>query len=152
FDLGRAEEALHLVERAESAQSVVAPAWRSPTPRFVLGYLRVEQGRIEEGREHLEAIARAHPQHPGAFGDHMTYIAQCVLAECDLLDGRPQAARERLEPLLQRARDETNKRAFQMLTWLALAHLELGDEAQAEAMVVEGMWRMKADVGGTALN
>jgi hypothetical protein len=65
------------------------------------------------------------------------------LAERDLLQGQPAAARARLVPLLGGPRaDETDVAVLVLLAW---AQLELGELAEAEQVVAEAIARMRAD-------
>jgi tetratricopeptide (TPR) repeat protein len=69
--------------------------------------------------------------------------AQTLLAELDLLEGRPEAARDRLIPLLDRVSLEELD-VTQLLPTLAWAHLELGNVATAREVVKQAIRRARA--------
>ena len=70
-------------------------------------------------------------------------FAHCALAERELMDGKPEEARIRLEPLLAgaeyRASDMT-----EVLALLGWAYLELGEERQSEALAAASVIRASA--------
>lgn len=70
-------------------------------------------------------------------------LAHCVLAERELLDGQPEAARVRLEPLLAGGeyRDADISGVLALLGW---AHLQLGDERQGRTLIAAGVMRASA--------
>jgi ATP/maltotriose-dependent transcriptional regulator MalT len=70
--------------------------------------------------------------------------AQHVLAERDLLQGHPDAARTRLVPLLDRpgAEEFFVSRFLPVLAW---AYLELGEMAEAGQVVAQAIRRLRAD-------
>jgi tetratricopeptide (TPR) repeat protein len=70
--------------------------------------------------------------------------AQSLLAERDLVEGRPEEARARLIPLLDRP-GMAERSATRLLPVLAWAHLDLGELAEAEQVVTEALRRMRAD-------
>ncbi|HVA88841.1 MAG TPA: AAA family ATPase [Chloroflexota bacterium] len=70
--------------------------------------------------------------------------ASTTLAEVDLLEGRPEAARDRLIPLLDRDGLEECD-VTTLLPVLALAYLELGDADQAAGEVARAMERARPE-------
>lgn len=64
--------------------------------------------------------------------------AQVELAEHDLLTGHPEAARARLEPLLDRPGLQESQVIF-LLPPLAQAHLELGELEWAATLIGQGV-------------
>jgi tetratricopeptide (TPR) repeat protein len=119
----------------------------SPYPLLDLGRLCLAEGAWEEAVGLLEescAIATR-------SGD-LTPVrwAQVELAEHDLLVGRPEVARARLEPLLDRPGLEEGQVIF-LLPPLAQAHLELGDVATAAALVAQAVQRARAQPNQRAL-
>jgi tetratricopeptide (TPR) repeat protein len=66
-----------------------------------------------------------------------------VLAERELLEGKPGAALARLKPLVERS-DPEELGIVRLLPYLAWAYLELGDEGRAEEVVLKGIERAKA--------
>src|SRR5262249_16761204 len=109
--------------------------------RFGMGWLLLAQGHREEAARLLDQeliAAESQPIRPMAVR-----WTQMVLAERDWLDGDPAAACGRLEPLLERSGfQETDVTRF--LPVLAWAHLELGEEARAEAITREAMARARS--------
>jgi tetratricopeptide (TPR) repeat protein/transcriptional regulator with XRE-family HTH domain len=100
---------------------------------LILGRLSLSQGHVEVAREQLgEAIALAE-RSGNIYG---LRAAHSALAELDLLEGRPDAARERLEPLLDRPGQQEGD-VTALLFLLAWAYTDLGDEAQAEAILAQ---------------
>jgi tetratricopeptide (TPR) repeat protein len=75
---------------------------------------------------------------------HMLRVASGMIAERDLLEGRPQAAHERLAPLL----DRPGMQEFQVhyvLPPLAWACLECGETERAQALAALSVTRAVAD-------
>jgi tetratricopeptide (TPR) repeat protein len=92
-----------------------------------MGELELAEGLLEQGRSHLEeALALAAPRER----IDIEYGAQRALAEHDLIQGRADLARERLETLLERSGGPAIY-SMTLLPWLALAYLELGIDGQA---------------------
>jgi tetratricopeptide (TPR) repeat protein len=95
-----------------------------------LGRLALAQGKGEEGRRHLEeglGLAQR-----GGMRDPARH-AQRILAEWDVLAGRPEAACARLEPLLAGAEETYTTWALRPV--LAWAQLEQGEVRRAEELV-----------------
>jgi predicted ATPase/DNA-binding XRE family transcriptional regulator len=109
------------------------------SPLLGLGELCLAQGQSEAAdRYFAEARSLAGPRWEvqGLLRTHL------LLAERDLLDGRPAAARARLEPLLDRlSRQEGVLTA--LLPLLAWALLELGEASQAEVVLAENQIRAR---------
>jgi hypothetical protein len=73
----------------------------------------------------------------------MLRFVQSLLAELDLLEGHPAAARARLIPLLDRARlDEAD--VTELLLTLAWTHLQLGDVMAAVDVAGQAVRRARA--------
>lgn len=110
------------------------------SPLLGLGELCLVQGQSKVAdRYFAEAMSLAGPRWEvqGLLRTHL------LLAERDLLDGRPAAARTRLEPLLNRlSRQEGALNA--LLPLLAWALLDLGEAAQAEVFLAENQARARA--------
>ncbi len=70
--------------------------------------------------------------------------AHGALAERDLLTRFPDAARAHLDPFLDGAGQQESD-VTKLLPLLAWAHMELGDEAQAEALVGQSLTRARAE-------
>ncbi len=134
-------------ERALALCRQIGPSHASPYPLLDLGRLCLVEGAWEEAVRYLEescAIARR-------SGD-ITPVrwAQVELAEHDLRVGRPEAARARLEPLLDRPGLEEGQVIF-LLPPLAQAHLELDAVEQAASLVEQGVQRARAQPNQRAL-
>jgi transcriptional regulator with XRE-family HTH domain len=114
------------VERAASLCRQVGTSAISGYPHMALGFICFGEGYWPAATEHLQqavtlAAARANPA---------LVIAQSVLAEIDLLEGRPDQARAPVDAILKRFPPEYADLAY-LLPKLAWAHLELGELAQA---------------------
>lgn len=97
----------------------------------------LDEGRLDEARSLAEEVlAAAEPR-----GDlQLTRQVQLVLAQLDLLEGRPEHARRRMEPLLDRP-DLEEFSVTQMLPTLAMAYLDSGDLGRAEAIADQAIHR-----------
>jgi tetratricopeptide (TPR) repeat protein len=113
----------------------------STYPELALGTLCLAEGQWEEANRHLVA-ATAH----AALADDMQGLrhAARALAELDILVGRPDAARARLEPLLDRPGLEEFDVTY-FLPVLAWAYLEAGDGAHAEQTIGQALRRARAE-------
>src|SRR5262249_26259793 len=125
------EESLRRSEELASANQLRPGLFaiaRSDFFHFGVGLLRqVEGARDEATRFFNEELARAASQTIRPMALRWT---QMTLAERDLLDGHPEEACARLEPLLDRGGcHETDVTRF--LPLLAWAYLKLGAEARA---------------------
>ncbi len=140
FFTGEWGQARRHMERAMILSRQIGPSWTSPYPLLDLGRLCLAEGAWDEAARHLdEGIAMA-----GRSGDLQALRSgQSVLAERDLLAGRPEAARARLAALLDRSGLEEQDVTF-LLPLLAWAHLELGDVATAEEVVTQATRRARA--------
>jgi transcriptional regulator with XRE-family HTH domain/tetratricopeptide (TPR) repeat protein len=106
---------------------------------IAVGLLSLVQGRENEPSALLRQLAGQAERRHDLQG---LRFAHSILAECDLLQTRPNAARARLEPLLDRSGLEEPEALF-VLAQLAWALLELGQEAPAEAMAVQSCERAR---------
>jgi tetratricopeptide (TPR) repeat protein/transcriptional regulator with XRE-family HTH domain len=105
-----------------------------------LGRLALAQGRVEEARGHL-AKCLGLAQRNGVLA--AVRQAQSLLAELEVVAGRPEAACERLDPLLAGPEEETYD-TWALRPVLAWAHLELGEEARAEALLGQALATSRA--------
>ena len=142
---GHAERAVKL---ARSASSGLAASYFQYADVFRrLGTIRAAMGAWEEAAPCLEesvALAEKIP-YPEAVRS-----GQGVLAERELLEGKPGAALARLEPLVQGS-DVGELGVVRQLPYLAWAYLDLGDEERAEDAVLEGIERARAQGHNLAL-
>ena len=122
---------LHLEQAAEMLRPL-GSSWYAAYPPLILGRLRLWQGEWEEASRLLgETVAIA------GLGEDRQALeqAQLGLAEIDLLEGRPEAALARLEPL---ASDEDATLPL-LLPVLALVHLDLREHDRAAEMAAEAV-------------
>jgi tetratricopeptide (TPR) repeat protein len=112
----------------------------SPYPLCGLGRLAQAEGRWEEASRYLgEAIALAQ----GSGSVEVLRVAHAELAERDLLEGRPEDARQRLQLLLDRqGQQEIQVTAF--LPLVAWAHAECGQKDEAKTLLVASIARATA--------
>jgi tetratricopeptide (TPR) repeat protein len=113
--------------------------WRAPL--LELGRLALAEGKWEEAAAYLTECSSmagrvAHPL--------IDRVAESLLAELDLLEGRPQAALARLLPLLDRHGMEERVVTMWLLPVLAWAYLELGDTEQASDVIGGALRRQRA--------
>jgi tetratricopeptide (TPR) repeat protein len=95
----------------------------------VRGALALAEGRRAEAAADLErAVERARREDAVLW----TTYAQLLLAERDILDGRPQEARRRVEPFLALRGKKDDFDIPRLLAVAAWAALEQGDEEQAQ--------------------
>jgi len=119
------------LERALALNEEVGPSWVTPYVHYGLGSLFFVEGDWPAAMQHLTRCIDAAERR----GDvHVRWAAKSLMAERDLLEGRPQAVRERLEPLLDSAGLEEAGVTL-LLAYLAQAHLAMGDAQKAEALI-----------------
>jgi transcriptional regulator with XRE-family HTH domain/tetratricopeptide (TPR) repeat protein len=137
FAAGAWADAQRDFERAAVIVREVGVAWVSPYAAAGRGILSLAQGRYGVAADELdEAVALAE-----LSGDMQALRwAQGALAERDLLDGRPDAATSRLEPLLDRPGQQEGVVTY-LLPLVAWAALDRGDEVQAAAVLDECLAR-----------
>jgi tetratricopeptide (TPR) repeat protein/transcriptional regulator with XRE-family HTH domain len=114
-------------ERAVILGREAGTPFASMFPLLYLGHLCLYQGAGDEAARHLEESS--------AIASRVGFLsplrrAEALLAEWELLTGRPEAARRRLMPLVDGVSVE-EPRVFPMLLMLARTHLELGETDQA---------------------
>jgi tetratricopeptide (TPR) repeat protein len=127
LQLGKWEEAGEHFRQAMDLAGSASASWDSAWPPAGLGALHMFQGNAEEAT-HLLEEASVMAERTGDL--QMLRIAQIYLAERDLLAGCPQAARNRLERLL----DLPGEGRVDVDIVLAQALLDLGNEVGAEAL------------------
>lgn len=141
YYIGNWDQARAGYEQAEAIASAVDTTMAFSLPKVGLGLLCLAQGQRETAATYLmEPLALAERVHDlQALG-----IGCGVLAECDLLEGHPKAARARLDPLLEYRWLAEYQQQY-VLPQLAWAFCELGDLARAQAIVAESVARARAD-------
>jgi tetratricopeptide (TPR) repeat protein len=127
------------LQRAEALRRQAALTW--PPLALSQGRLALAEGARDEAAQVLEDCATT-LERSGWL--ELLREAQSLLAELDLLEGRPEVARARLIPLLDRP-GVAEHSATRLLAVLAWAHLELGELAEAERVVSQAIMRMRAD-------
>jgi tetratricopeptide (TPR) repeat protein len=133
-----AESAVEIARSASSGST--APYFQYADVFRRLGMIRAAMGEREDAVALLEesvALAEGIP-YPEAVRS-----GQGLLAEQELLQGKPEAALARLEPLVERS-DPEELGIARLLSCLAWAYLELGDDDRAEKVVLEGIERARA--------
>lgn len=129
YYLGEWDHAKASIDRGAEVIRSVGSSWYSAYPPLQTARLQVAQGDWEEAARNLnECLAIAEP-----IGDIQALQgAHRLLGELDVLEGRPEEARARLEPLKngERLTDQIG-----LLATLAWAHLELGAVDQADEIV-----------------
>jgi tetratricopeptide (TPR) repeat protein len=107
--------------------------------------LPVLRGRLylAEGRPSDAARVIAEGLALGEPDAQTMYDAQSALAERELLSGRPEAARDRVLPLVKGANPQVPD-AVAVLPFLAWAHLELGEVERATSIVAEAIQLLRA--------
>ncbi len=135
--LGDWKQAFADFDRAHQSTAQLGVSWVSAYTSLGLGQFYLATGEPERATALLEesvTLARR-------SGDLQALRwAETSLAEHDLLEGRPGAARDRLEPLLDRPGLQEGLVTY-LLPYLAWACLELGDGAQAQLYLSECLQR-----------
>jgi tetratricopeptide (TPR) repeat protein/transcriptional regulator with XRE-family HTH domain len=121
----------HFEHAARTASEVGGRMWTLVYPLLNLGGLALAEGRREAGaRQVEEALVLAERDHDV----QALHNGHGILAERDLVEGHPDMALARLAPLLDQPIEEPPNMTW-FLALVAWAHVELGDEAQASALV-----------------
>jgi tetratricopeptide (TPR) repeat protein len=131
FALGDWQRALPDFERAATLVGSTGQFWYATYPAHGLGVLSLAQGREEEAAHYLtQALRLAQQNHD----QQALCWVEATLAERDLLSGRPEAARDRLAPLLDSPglMVSYSRESLSLLPW---AYLELGEVDQAQALL-----------------
>lgn len=141
FLAGRWDEAREALGRAVAVSSASEGCWGSAYALLGMGQLLLAEGRRDEAARYLsDAIALAAPG-----GDLQALRwASGLYAELDLLQGHPDVALARLQPLLDRPGLEEYDVTV-ALPILALAHLRAGDMARAADIVAQAVRRARPE-------
>src|SRR5258708_2187623 len=131
YYLGDWRRARDIRERARAVFQQLDMALLSSYPPLGLGWLDLVEGRVDEAERNL-VEARAIAERSG--GLQVLRLIEALLAERDLLNGQPAAARARLAPLFGRGLLQERTR-IELVVLLAWAAVELGMEAEAEEFV-----------------
>jgi tetratricopeptide (TPR) repeat protein len=141
FLLGEWDRAREDSDRAVSVSRQADVSWAAAYALLHRGQLRLAEGRWEEAAPYLvEAVT-----HAGRGGDLQALRqAAGLLAELEILTGRPGDAHARLVPLLDRpGLEEYDVTA--LLPVLAWAHLALGEVAKAEQVAERAIRRTRPE-------
>jgi len=126
FYLGDWAHARACFELSARHDEAVGASWVSAYPPFGLGHISLVQGEYDVGAAYLDAalvLAERRGNMP------VLQYAQSIFAEWELLAGNAEAARSRLQPLLDRS--EGTSDVAMLLPLLAWAYLLRGDDARA---------------------
>jgi tetratricopeptide (TPR) repeat protein len=135
--LGDWRQARVHLERADQLRRALPQSSWATYVMVELGALCIDEGKREEGLRLVEdalTIARRNNDL-----DHMR-AGERVLADLDLFEGRPEMARRRLEPLLDRP-GLAESQVTAMLPTLSAAYRASGDLDLAEGTIQEGIER-----------
>lgn len=142
MDLGQWEQARQDFEQATTLLPEARRFWPLVMSHLSLGLLSLAQGQVEAAAEHLQhaLVLAEQSEHP-----IFLFWASCAAAYQDLVEARPQAARARLEPFLDRFSLRAGEQAWvwHLLGW---ASLELGDLERAEALLAAASTLDSADL------
>jgi tetratricopeptide (TPR) repeat protein len=134
-----AQARTHLERALGLARQIGAP--RVVAPALVqLGWLCLAEGAWDEATKYLEEGCAMADRSPG-FG--LLAQAHAMLAQREILEGRPDAACARLAPLLAGAGQDLWGGADVQRT-LAWAHLEMGHVTVADEMVGQAVARVRS--------
>ncbi len=133
FALGEWKRARPNFERAATLVGSTGQFWYATYPSHGLGVLCLAEGREEEAAHYLTQALRLAQQH---HDQQALCWVKATLAEWDLLSGRPEAARERLAPLLDAPglMVSYSRESLSLLPWV---YLELGEVDQAPAELAQ---------------
>jgi tetratricopeptide (TPR) repeat protein len=139
FYQGDWQKARSAFERAAAVMRELPPSWISTYALLGLGRMGLAEGHFAAAQRDLaDATARSDD-----FNElQVVRCAQSILAERDLLEGKPAQALARLEPLLDR--DEQREiHVTMLLPMLAWAAYDLGDVERAEGVVAQSIERAR---------
>jgi tetratricopeptide (TPR) repeat protein len=131
YYMGDWRRAREICERAVAVFQALEVVTMSSYPPLGLGWLNLVEGRTEEAEHHL---AEARAVAGRSKEDQVLRLIEALLAERDLLNGQPAAARARLAPLFGRGLLQERTRV-ELLVLRAWAAVELGMEVEAEEFV-----------------
>jgi len=134
IEMGDWKQARSYIERAADLVPTETAIWYYSAPGLHLGWLALWEGDWEEARRGLQQSV--------AIGEHSQDLqvlrqAHGLLAELDILEGHPEAAIARLEPLAGDQKSWTLLHVFLPLAW---SYLEQGDDLRAEHFLEEASY------------
>jgi predicted ATPase/DNA-binding XRE family transcriptional regulator len=137
FTVGEWAQAAVAYEQAVALVQQMNQPWGAVYSLLGLGQLCLAEGRWEAASAYYaEAMALA--ERNGNL--EALQIGQTALAERDLLEGHPEQAWTRLEPLVSQL-GQPAMRVLPLLVSVAWTRLALGDVAEAEALLAQGVGR-----------
>lgn len=137
FFLGAWNQARQDCERVERIIQQADTASTSARQQLIRGLLLMVEGQEKAAEQYFNRtllLVRSD------WRIHWLVNVNTLPAERDLLEGNPQAARERLEPLLD-GLDQLNESRPWLVEPLGWAYVELGELERAEALVSQEMTR-----------
>ena len=148
FTTGDWKQARAHYEHAAAIMREIPLAWASSYPLLGLGQLAMAEGQYGVATRQLgEAITLARRS-----GDLPVLQSACVaLGERELLAGHPEAARTRVDQLLEGERSQGDQAALSLVAMLAWAHLELDDVARAHELAAQATARAVTEHNRLAL-
>lgn len=148
FHMGNWKQARADFEQAATLMREVPVAWTSSYPLLGLGHLSLVEGQWGTAARYLQqAITLAERS-----GDlQVLRSALIALSERDLLEGRPEVARARLDQLLERESSLGEQGGPHIMALLAWTHLEFGELAESQELVAHSTSRALAEHNRLAL-
>jgi DNA-binding SARP family transcriptional activator/Flp pilus assembly protein TadD len=137
FFSGEWRRALEEYWRAANMSQRIDRFWGSAYPLIDLVRLYLAMGEWKEASHRLQELADFAKETEDL---QVMRLAQVLRAEWDLIEGRYQAALDRLTPFLDRSGLEESD-VTELLPFLASVYLEMGDIAQAETLVSQSVKR-----------
>jgi tetratricopeptide (TPR) repeat protein len=130
------------LERAVAVTGSVAWNLISSFTFLALAQFHLAAGTWADATYYIEAGMSGGRRHRDL---HLSIDVRRLLAERDLLEGRPEAVRQRLVPLLDHDGVIENSDGIHLLALLARAHLELGEVGPARAVAGRAVTRARAE-------
>jgi tetratricopeptide (TPR) repeat protein len=141
FQLGQWNRAGADLTCALDLYRLVGPTATTAPTLLILARLRMAQGRRDEARAHVEELISSTSGLVPAFRDQLLRGAHAILAENELLQGRPDAALALFEQVRD-ASDEALEIDVPIFAWI---HIEVGEYTQAETMLATYVTRAAAE-------
>jgi tetratricopeptide (TPR) repeat protein len=137
---------MHLERALTMGRAIGAPRVVA-TPLVLLAWLSLEEGAWDDASRYLEE-GRSATERSADLGQRLT--ADALLAQREILEGRPDAACTRLAPLPDAVYQHRWGGPMVQAT-LAWAHLEMGDVPVADEMAGQAITRVRAPGYGFTL-
>jgi tetratricopeptide (TPR) repeat protein/transcriptional regulator with XRE-family HTH domain len=111
------------------------------TVLYILGQIGLAQGQREAALQQMEEAMTIQRQGYGAV--LQPFYLESILAEDDLLHGKPATAQARLEAISRRFGDQSGLHEAEFWPFLGWAALEAGAGERAEALIARGIERAR---------